>query len=204
MSHAVPACSLLVAACIFAFAGDASAHPMDDMCSAPKMNTNKWQPRSEVDGMTLLVPPGFTAGGHSVFQETQDSHFYHSGEHRSVAVVSGSGPAFIQHSSGVDENGECETVIAGRRVTLTMYHWVVEDALFSASGNAGPHFVEVARFYATGSRREVYVALESNAPSDLKYFKQLFWAVSFDGAPGEVAAASPVSYTHLTLPTNRE
>ena len=194
MSHAVPACSLLVAACIFAFAGDASAHPMDDMCSAPKMNTNKWQSRSEVDGMTLLVPPGFTEGGHSVFQETQDTHFYQSGEHRSIAVGSGSGPAFIQHSSDVSENSECETVIAGRRVTMTMYHWVVEDALLSASGDAGPHFVEVARFYATGSRREVYVALASTAPSDLKYFKQFFWTVSFDGAPGAaLASATPTA-----------
>lgn len=160
-----------------------------DMCAAPKMKTDKWQSRSEVGGMTLLIPPGFVESGHSVFAETQDSHFYHNGEHRDIAVGSGRGPAFISHFRNVTEEGECETVIAGRRVTITKYQWVNEDSPLSASGNAGAQFVAVARFYAQGALREVFVAYSSNAPSDFNYFRGLFWTVSFTGAPGSEVAS---------------
>jgi hypothetical protein len=168
------------------------------MCSPPKMATDKWKPRSEVGGMTILIPPGFIAGGHSRFQETEDTHFYSSGEHRSLAIGSGRGPAFVTHDSDVSESGECETVLAGRRVTITMYRWTQEDALLSASGNAGSHFAAVARFYASGALREVYISLESNSPSDLKYYRGIFWTAAFDGAPGAVAAA-PAAVTTVAV-----
>jgi hypothetical protein len=161
------------------------------MCSEPKTGTDKWKARSEVAGMTILIPPGFTAGGHSRYQETEDTHFYNSGEHRSIAIGSGRGPAFVTHISSVTESGECEAAIAGRHVTITVYRWTVEDAMLSASGNAGSHFAAVARFYATGASREVYVSLESNAPSDLKYYRRLFWTVSFGDSPAATTAASP-------------
>ncbi|HMA02610.1 MAG TPA: hypothetical protein VKP02_09585, partial [Gemmatimonadaceae bacterium] len=132
--------------------------------------------------------------GHSVFAETQDSHFYHSGEHRDIAVGSGRGPAFVSHSSDVTEEGECETVIAGRRVTITKYRWVNEDALLSASGNAGSQFMVVARFYAEAALREVFVAFSSNAPSDFNYYRGLFWTVTFSGPPGsQSASATPAT-----------
>jgi hypothetical protein len=168
-----------------------------DMCAAPKLKTDKWQSRSEVGGMTLLIPPGFVESGHSVFAETQDSHFYHNGEHRDIAVGSGRGPAFVSHSSDVTEEGECETVIAGRRVTITKYRWVNEDPLLSASGNAGSQFVAVARFYARGALREVFVAFSSNAPSDFNYFRGLFWTVNFVGVPGSDVASATTPATHV-------
>lgn len=172
------------------------------MCVQPKMSTEKWKPRSEVGGMTILIPPGFIAGGHSAFQETEDTHFYSSGEHRLLAIGSGRGPAFVTRVSSVTESSECEAVLAGRHATITVYHWTVEDAALSASGNAGSHFAAVARFYTSGALREVYISLESNAPSDLKYYRGIFWAASFDGAPAPVmtVAAQPAASTVVVGP----
>lgn len=119
---------VFVALCVLTSRGQALTRDADDMCSAPKMKTDKWQLRQEVGGMTLLIPPGFTAGGHSNSPETADSHYYLNGEHRSIGVGSGSGPAFL-HYNMVSESGECETVIADRRVTITVYHWVNEVSL---------------------------------------------------------------------------
>jgi hypothetical protein len=186
----VPSLSVLAVACLLGIAANARAETRDDMCTQPKMATEKWKARSEVAGMTILIPPGFTAGGHSAYQETADTHFYISGEHRSLAVGSGRGPAFVTQVSGVSESGECEASIAGRHVTITMYRWTVEDAMLSASGDAGSHFAAVARFYATGTSREVYVSLSSNAPSDLKYYRGIFWTVSFGDAPAATTAAT--------------
>jgi hypothetical protein len=182
-------CSALVAVCVFASRGLALT-PVDDMCSQPKMKTDKWQSRSEVGGMTILIPPGFTAGGHSAFAETADSHFYNNGEHRSISIGSGRQPSFIARSSDIAEERECETVIAGRRVTLTKFRWVQEDANLSASGHAGSTFIVVARFYAAGPLREVYAAFSSESPSDFNYFRQLFWTISFPGTAASVAASS--------------
>jgi len=183
-------CAVVVALCVVAANGYASTRHVDDMCSQPKMKTDKWQSRSEVAGMTLLLPPGFVVmGGNS-----QD-RYYASGEHRSITVGEGSGAALQHLYMNISETGECETVIAGRRVTITLYQWVVEDARLSASGHAGNHFAAVARYYATGAWREVYVQLLSNMPSDLNYFRQLFWTVSFPGSAGPVADAAPTPAT---------
>jgi hypothetical protein len=196
MRRFVPSsCSVVVALCVFAGTAQALTRHVDDMCSQPKMKTEKWNPRSEVGGMSILIPPGFTAGGHSVFAETADSHFYLNGEHRSIAVGSGRQPAFIARAEDVSEESECETVIGGRRVTITKFRWVQEDAVLSASGNAGSQFIVVARFYAVGALREVFVAFASSAPSDFGYYRQLFWTVSFGGAPASPAATSPTPAT---------
>jgi len=200
MRRVVVSSSIAAVACFVSFAGSARAETRDDMCSQPKMATDKWKSRTEVGGMTILIPPGFIAGGHSRYQETEDTHFYSSGEHRSLAIGSGRGPAFVTHVSDVSESGECETVLAGRRVTITMYRWTQEDALLSASGNAGSHFAAVARFYASGALREVYISLESNSPSDLKYYRGIFWTAAFDGAPGAVAAAPAAVTTVAAQP----
>jgi hypothetical protein len=190
MRRSVLSCSVFAALCSIAASSQASIRPATDMCSQPKMKTDKWQSRAEVGGMTILIPPGFTAGGHSVFAETADSHFYFNGEHRSIAVGSGRQTEFIARANDVSEEGECETVIGGRRVTLTKFKWVQEDAVLSASGNAGPQFIVVARFYAVGALREVFVAFASGAPSDFNYFRQLFWTVSFPGASAPAAPAA--------------
>ena len=182
-------CFVVAALCIVAANSRASTRPMDDMCSQPKMSTDKWQPRQEAAGMTLLVPPGFVTSGNN-----GETHYYVNGEHRSITTGLGSGTGLLRYRD-VSETGECETVIAGRRVSLTMYHWVVEDAVLSASGNAGPHFAAVARYYAGGGLREQYVSMSSNSSSDLKYFRQLFWTVSFPGSAATVAAAASTPAT---------
>jgi hypothetical protein len=190
MRRFVPSsCSVIVALCVFAGSAQALTRHMDDMCSQPKMKTDKWQSRPEVAGMTILVPSGFVSTGGG-----SEGHYYVNGEHRTITVGEGSGMA-LQRYRDVTETGECETVIAGRRVTITLYHWVVEDAVLSASGDAGAHFGAVARYYATGTLREVYVQLVSNNPSDLKYFRQLFWTVSFGGAPASLSASSQTPAT---------
>jgi hypothetical protein len=193
MRRSVLVCSVFAALSIVVARAAASTRPMDDMCSEPKMKTDKWQVRQEAGGMTLMVPPGFvTRGGDG------DTHYYVNGEHRSITVGLGSGTAILRYRD-ISETGECETVIAGRRVTLTMYHWVVEDANLSASGNAGPHFAAVARFYSTGALRESYVQLISNAPSDVKYFRQLFWTASFAGSAAPVAPVAEAPAAVATL-----
>ena len=185
-------CSILAALCFVAASSHAATRPVDDMCTQPKMKTDKWQSRQEAGGMTLLVPPGFVTSG-----SNGDTHYYINGEHRSITVGLGTGMGIMRFGD-VSETGECQTVIAGRRVTLTMYHWVVEDANLSASGNAGPHFAAVARFYATGTLRESFVQLISNAPSDLKYFRQLFWTVTFPGSPDPAAPAAVATLASAT------
>jgi hypothetical protein len=180
---------VIVALCVCASRGLALTQPLDDMCSQPTMKTDKWKPRDEVAGMHLLLPPGFVSSGASNMPQTRDSHYFVNGEHRSIGVGSGSGPDFFHYQS-VSETGECETVIAGRRVVITLYRWVNEDQVLSASGDAGAHFAAIARFYAAGALREAYVELFSNSPSDLKYFRQLFWTVSFPGASESPAAGA--------------
>jgi hypothetical protein len=190
------ACVIVAALCTVAADGHASTLRMDDMCSQPQMKTDKWQTRQEAAGMTLLVPPGFvTRGGEG------DTHYYVSGEHRSITVGLGTGMALLSYPD-IGETGECETVIAGRRVSLTTYHWVVEDPVLSASGNAGPHFALVARYYASGGLREQFVGMISNSSSDLKYFRQLFWTVSFPSSAATVAeaAATPGALVAATPP----
>jgi hypothetical protein len=203
MRRFVRSCSIGVALLVLVARGEALTRHVDDMCSQPKMNTNKWQSRESVAGMTILLPPGYVESGKSTMYSTMDSHYYVNGEHRAIGVGSGSGPEFLHHSI-VSESGECETVIADRHVTITLYRWVNEDARLSASGDAGEHFAAIARYYASGSMREVYVELFSNAPSDLKYFRQLFWTVSFAGA--SVASAAPQTpttpTTHASAPAS--
>lgn len=187
MRRLASSCVVVVALCTFAPRGQALTRRADDMCSQPTMKTDKWQRHHEIAGMSLLIPPGFIArGGSSVESD------YLNGEHKSISVGEGGGTA-LQRYRDVSETGECETVIGRRRVTITMYHWVVEDAALSASGEAGAHFGAVARYYAVGALREVYVQLVSNAPSDVKYFRQLFWTVSFDGDPESPATSPPAS-----------
>lgn len=180
---------------VVASRAEATAGRRDDMCTQPKMKTEKWKSQDEVGGMQVLIPPGFTKGGHSYYLETADSHFYQSGEHRSITIGSGRGPEFLRRNGAVSEEAECETVIAGRRVNITKYRWTVEDATLSASGNAGSRFVAVERFYALGNLREVFVALESNSPSDFSYYRGLFWTVTFPG--NAIADASPATPAQL-------
>jgi hypothetical protein len=46
----------------------------------------------------------------------------------------------------------------------------------------------VARFFSTGSQREVFVAFKSNIQSDIGANRQIFWTITF---PGYVAGTAP-------------
>lgn len=183
---------IIAACCALVGATGLLAQTSSDLCNAPQMKTEKWKSRPENGGMTLLLPPGFGATGIGGGVEESGAHYYQNGEHRTIVVGFGPGLQSLMRYSDVSEKGECETTIAGRRVSIIIYNWVVEDQLLSSSGNAGAHFAAVARYYPSGSQREVYIALISNVASELKYFKPIFWAVTFDGSPA-VASASPSS-----------
>jgi hypothetical protein len=185
--------SVVAAACFISAAQNALAEPMEGMCDPPKMKTEKWQQRSENGGITILIPPGFGAGGIGSGIEQAGAHYYFNGEHRTLIVGFGSGIQSILRDPTVSEKGECETEIDGRRVLITVYNWLVEDSLRSASGNAGAHFAAVARFYPTASQREVFVAFISNVTYEVKSFRQIFWTVSFGDPPAATTAASPAT-----------
>ncbi len=184
--------SIIAVLCALVGATSVLAQTSSDLCNAPQMKTEKWKSRPENGGMTLLLPPGFGATGIGGGVEESGAHYYQNGEHRTIVIGFGPGLQSLMRYTDVSEKGECETTIAGRRVSIIIYNWVVEDPVRSASGNAGAHFAAVARYYPSGSQREVYIALISNVASELKYFKPIFWAVTFDGSPA-VASASPSS-----------
>ena len=198
MRPAVLSCSIVVIAAVVGIAGKARAETRDDFCVAPKtMKTDKWQQRSENGGMTILIPPGFGATGIGGGKEQSGAHYYQNGEHRLLIVGFGAGLESLLRDPSVIEKSECETEIAGRRVLITVYNWISEDARLSASGNAGAHFASVARFYPSGNQRELFVAFISNVMYEVKSFKQIFWTVSFDGAPAAVASAAPAAVTNV-------
>lgn len=181
--------SLLGVASLALLASTARAERRDDLCAAPKeMKTAKWQPRSEVGGMSILIPPGFGVAGNGNGLETAGAHYYANGEHRTLVVGFGPGIQSIMRDPAVMQKGECDLQINGRRAEITVYNWVVEDARYSASGDAGAHFAAVARFYPSGGHPEVFVAVVSNSMPELKMFKPIFWTVSFDGAPAVAGA----------------
>jgi len=165
------------------------------------MKTEKWQQRSENGGMTILIPPGFGAGGIGSGTEQASAHYYFNGEHRTLVVGFGSGIQSIMRDPTVSEKEECEAEIDGRRVLITVYNWVVEDSVRSASGQAGAHFAAVARFYPTGAQREVFVAFITNTQYEVKSFRQIFWTVSFGDAPAATTAASPVAASTVATVT---
>ena len=183
--------STVAAACLLSSAGKALAEPMGSMCDAPKMKTDKWQQRSENGGMTILIPPGFSAGGMGYGSEESGAHYYHNGEHRLLIIGFGAGLMSMMRNRNVTEDSECETVLAGRRALITIYSWVNEGDRLTAAGGFGAHSAAVARFYAAGVQPELFVAFITNAKYELNSFKQVFWTVSFGASPAATVAASP-------------
>ncbi|MGH7623298.1 MAG: hypothetical protein ACREMU_13225, partial [Gemmatimonadaceae bacterium] len=180
---------------MLAISGSAIAQPMSDMCSQPKMKTDKWHSISAPAGMTLMIPQGYVLRGMGASSNTNygDTQYYFSGEHRWITVGSGPGPSSMTEGSNFSENGECEAVIAGRRVTIYKYNWNNEDNGMSPTGAAGAEYMVVARFYATGSLRESYIAYKTNIQSDVSGMRQLFWTASFGGDAPAVASAAPAA-----------
>jgi hypothetical protein len=180
----------MLAAALAAIGGKALAEPMSDMCSAPKMHTEKWHQLSEIAGVSLLIPSGYVARG-----GTASAQYYYSGEHRLIAVGNGPGPSMLSEPGGImTQMSTCETVIAGRRVSITVFDWVQEDAGMSPSGAAGQRYLVVARFFVTGAHPEAFVAYRTNIQSDVGPFRQLFWTASFDAPAGQpIEAAQPLA-----------
>lgn len=185
MSPHVSRFSVLAAACMIVISGSALAQPMTDMCSQPKMKTEQWHSITAPAGMTLMIPPGYVArgGGNEV-------QVYWHGDHRWVSVGSGSGPSALTAGGQLTQTGECEAVIAGRRVAISNYNWTNEDAGMSRTGAAGAEYLVVARFYSTGDLRESFIAYKTNIQSDVSSTRELFWTATFD-SPQSVASATP-------------
>lgn len=204
--------SMLIVACLISVATVARGETMGDICSAPKMQTDKWHPISAAGGLTMLLPPGYAARGNQQISDrgssqlgfasaqattndadnnSPDSHFYYQGQHRIIGVGSGSGPSML-NTDGAQMNpmGDCETTIAGRRVEISMYNWTTEDNSMAPSGDAGTHYRAVARFFTAGIQREVYISYQSNIQSDVSSGRQVFWTANFGDAPMQ-ASASP-------------
>jgi hypothetical protein len=189
--------ALLGSSCLLLVANRATAASRADLCSAPTMKTDKWHSTTEVGGMTVLLPPGFVARGIATGGVGADSHGYFSGTHRFILIGSGSGPSNMSGTgAALLQTADCETVISGRRVELTSFTWTEEDDRMSPSGQAGPQYMAVARFFATGAQREVYVAFKSNIQSDIGSNRQIFWTISFPGFAG--GATPPASQTVST------
>src|ERR1700709_2341972 len=87
------------AVCLLSLPNQASGASRYDLCSAPTMKTEKWHSFSEVDGMTLLMPPGFVAGGVWNGGGGADAHGYISGSHRFILIGSGPGPSNLTMTS---------------------------------------------------------------------------------------------------------
>jgi hypothetical protein len=186
--------TLLGSSCLFLAASPAAAVSRGDLCSAPTLKTDKWHSTTEVGGMTLMLPPGFVARGMATGTNNADTHGYFSGTHRFIMIGSGSGPSNLTMGGAeLLQTADCETVLGGRRVELTSYTWTGEDNRMSPSGQAGPQYMAVARFFATGAQREVYIAFKSNIQSDIGSNRQLFWTVAFPGFAG--GATPPASQT---------
>lgn len=191
MSSHVRSCLVIVGTCMLAVSGSAIAQSVPDMCSQPKMTTDAWHWISAPAGMTLMIPPGYVlrGKGSETIRNAADAQFYWSGEHQWVAAGSGPGPSPV--SAGVDETGECDAQIAGRRVKISRYDWHAQDSGTSpAEAAAGEHLV-IARFYSTATQREAFIAYESNVQSDVPAMRQLFWTASFGGDAPTVAVAAP-------------
>ena len=103
-------CSVLVVVCAFAMSGSALAQPWGDMCSPPKMKTDKWHSISAPAGMTLMIPQGYVLRGHGSASSDvwKDSQWYWSGDHRFIAAGSGAGPSAVTEGGQLTQTGECE------------------------------------------------------------------------------------------------
>ena len=144
--------------------------------------------------MTVMLPPGFVARGIATGSANADTHGYFSGTHRYIMIGSGSGPSNLSvRGAAMLQTADCETVLGGRRAELTSYTWTEEDDNMSPSGQAGPQYMAVARFFSSGPQREVYIAFKSNIQSDIGSNRQIFWTVAFPGFAG--GATPPASQT---------
>lgn len=204
MRSSVALCAVAGAVSLLSITHQASAASRLDLCGAPTMKTEKWHSMSEIGGMTILMPPGFVAGGVWVGASNPETHGYVSGSHRFILVGSGSGPSNMSSSgAALTQTADCGIVLNGRHAELTSYMWNEEDNSMSPTGQAGPQYMVVGRFFSTGSQREVFVAFKSNIQSDIGANRQMFWTITFPGyaaVPASSAQQTAASATSDVAP----
>jgi hypothetical protein len=88
----------------------------------------------------------------------------------------------------------CETTINGRLVGITFSSVTVNDRSLSDASNSGTTFRIMAHYYAAPPHGEMFVAFDTDVRSEISNYRQLFWAVTFDGsAPPSSAPAKPAA-----------
>jgi hypothetical protein len=199
----------VIAACLSAASTRALAEQRADLCSPPKMQTDKWPGSEHVAGATILLPPGFHGTGNS--SGLPNEKYFVSGRHREIGIGVGSHPmsgttttsgverlpAGITASAPSDAGGQttqlssCTTTIDGRQVEITLTSWTLVDRSLSNSSDAGAYYRIVARFLPAGSQREMFVSFQTDNRSEISQYRQLFWTVTFDGSPARATACAP-------------
>ena len=213
--------SLAIIASVIATGRGALAERAPDLCAPPKMQTEKWPTTEQVGGATVLLPPGFhsatAAGGAS------GERYFVSG-HREIIIGPGAAPksdamtttsieklppaqpsGMADNSPQMTQLSSCETTINGHHVEITLSSAMVHSNGAPDGGGSGSSYLLLARFYAAAPVGEMFVAFETDSRSEISNYRQIFWAVTFDGsaplssapakqaargaAPGVVAAA---------------
>jgi hypothetical protein len=168
-----------------------------DLCAPPaKLDTAKWRAMKGPEGMEYRMPPGYVISGSSAI------YSYYRNGHKGIGAALGDGPSVLSQGYRISQRSGCTTVIAGRPAQLAVLELFVEDAPLSASGEAGSHYVIVARWMPTAGQSEVSLWFESQIRSDLATMRQLFWTASFPARAKQEAteAAKPDLATSCTMP----
>ncbi|HEV7703950.1 MAG TPA: hypothetical protein VGO46_06635 [Gemmatimonadaceae bacterium] len=222
--------SLAILACVVATSRGALAERAPDLCAPPKMQTEKWPTTEQVGGATVLLPPGFHSAT-AVGGASGERYFVNG--HREIIVGPGSTPksdaltttsveklpaaqpaGMADNSPQMTQLSSCETTINGHHVEITLSSAMVHSNGAPDAGGSGSSYLLLARFYSAPPVGEMFIAFETDARSEISSYRQLFWAVTFDGsappssapakppAPGAIAAApAPVPCTPKSDPS---
>ena len=95
----------------------------------------------------------------------------------------------------------------GKVPEVTLWFWIVKIAattLGETGGDAVTMSMNLGYFVGTAIFAVLFIVAVTAQISALRYHPFLFWAVIVATTTAGTTLADPVSYTHLTLPTNRE
>jgi hypothetical protein len=202
--------SLAILASVIATGRGALAERAPDLCAPPKMQTEKWPTTEQVGGATVLLPPGFRSASDAA--AAPGERYFVSG-HREIIIGSGASPkgaamtttsieklpaaqpsGMADNSPQMTQVSSCETTINGHHVEITLSSAMVHSNGAPDGGGTGQRYVLLARFYAAPPVGEMFVAFETDSRSEISSYRQLFWAVTFDGsAPPSSAPAKPAA-----------
>jgi len=199
-------CSLAIIASLIATGRGALAERAPDLCAPPKMQTEKWPTSEQVGGATVLLPPGFHPTGNS--SGLADEKYFVGGRHRQIIIGAGPAPKSTSRTTStieripsdnspgapqdnsVTENqiSSCETTINGRLVGITFSSATLQDRSASDASNAGTTYRIAAHFYAAPPAGEMFIVFETDSRSEISNYRQIFWAVTFDGGAPQSSA----------------